>query len=40
MAVRLELRDDTATLTEERIDAAIANVLERLHSQLGARLRA
>jgi phenylalanyl-tRNA synthetase beta chain len=40
MAVRLELRDDSATLTEERIDTAIANVLERLRSQLGARLRA
>jgi phenylalanyl-tRNA synthetase beta chain len=40
MAVRVELRDDSATLTDERIDAAIGSLLDRLHSQLGARLRA
>jgi len=40
MAVRLELRDDAGTLTEDRIDAAVGNVLARLQSQLGARLRA
>ncbi|HMM84124.1 phenylalanine--tRNA ligase subunit beta [Azohydromonas sp.] len=40
LAVRLELLDDHATLTDERIDAAVAQVLERLQRQLGARLRA
>jgi phenylalanyl-tRNA synthetase beta chain len=40
MAVRLELRDDAGTLTEDRIDAAVGTVLSRLQSQLGARLRA
>lgn len=40
LAVRLELLDDHATLTDERIDAVVAQVLERLQSQLGARLRA
>jgi phenylalanyl-tRNA synthetase beta chain len=39
LAIRLELRDDEATLTEERIDAAVAGVLRRLQLQLGARLR-
>lgn len=39
LAIRLELRDDEATLTEERIEAAVASVLRRLQSQLGARLR-
>jgi phenylalanyl-tRNA synthetase beta chain len=40
MAVRIELRDDDATLTDERVDAALAATRARLQSQLGARLRA
>ena len=40
LAVRLELRDDVTTLTEERIEAAMSATLARLQSQLGARLRA
>ena len=40
MAVRIELRDDDATLTDERIEAAIEAARARLQSQLGARLRA
>jgi phenylalanyl-tRNA synthetase beta chain len=40
MAVRLELRDDDATLTDERIDAALQQALERAASRVGARLRA
>jgi phenylalanyl-tRNA synthetase beta chain len=40
MAVRIELRDDEATLTDERIDAAVEAIKARLQSQLGARLRA
>jgi len=40
LAVRLELRDDETTLTEERIEAAMRATLARLQSQLGARLRA
>ena len=40
LAVRLELRDDDATLTDERIDAAMREALARLQTQLGARLRA
>jgi phenylalanyl-tRNA synthetase beta chain len=40
MAVHLELRDDQATLTEERIEAAVGAALIRLQSRLGARLRA
>lgn len=39
LAVRIELLDDEATLTDERIDAAVAQVIERLHTQLGVRLR-
>ena len=39
LAIRLELRDDEATLTEERIEAAVADVMRRLQLQLGARLR-
>ena len=30
LAVRLELRDDDATLTDERIDAAVKTLLDRL----------
>ena len=40
LAVRLELRDDAATLTDERIDAAVAAALARAGSACGARLRA
>ncbi len=40
MAVRIELRDDDATLTDERIEVAVAATKARLQSQLGARLRA
>ncbi|MBC7716481.1 MAG: phenylalanine--tRNA ligase subunit beta [Pseudorhodobacter sp.] len=39
MAVRLELLDDQATLTDERIEAVVAQVLGSLTSRLGARLR-
>jgi phenylalanyl-tRNA synthetase beta chain len=39
MAVRLELRDDDTTLTEERIEAAQAQALQRVQQRLGARLR-
>ena len=40
LAIRIELRDDDATLTDERIDATVAAALARLAGQLGARLRA
>ncbi|MBA3598613.1 MAG: phenylalanine--tRNA ligase subunit beta [Methylibium sp.] len=40
LAVRLELLDDDATLTDERIDSAVKSVLEALLARLGARLRA
>jgi len=39
MTVRLELLDDDNTLTDERIDAAVAQVLDTLGSRLGVRLR-
>jgi len=39
MAVRLELLDDQATLTDERIEAVVEQVLGSLTSRLGARLR-
>ena len=39
LAVRLELLDDTTTLTDERIDGVMAAVLDALQSRLGARLR-
>jgi phenylalanyl-tRNA synthetase beta chain len=39
LAVRLELLDDEATLTDERIDAAVAKVLKALSERLGVRLR-
>ena len=39
LAVRLELRDDEQTLTAERIEAAVAEVLARLQAQLGVRRR-
>jgi len=40
LSVRLELLDDEATLTDDRIDAAIADVLTTLRERLGVRLRA
>jgi phenylalanyl-tRNA synthetase beta chain len=40
LAVRLELLDDAATLTEERIDAAVADAIARVQAAHGARLRA
>ena len=39
LAVRLELLDDEATLTDERIEQAVAAVLQALNEKLGARLR-
>jgi phenylalanyl-tRNA synthetase beta chain len=39
LAVRLELRDDDTTLTEERIEAAVASVVTYLRERLGLRLR-
>ncbi len=40
MAIRLELLDEEATLTDERIEQAVATVLAALGEKLGARLRA
>jgi phenylalanyl-tRNA synthetase beta chain len=40
LAVRIELLDDRQALTDERIDAAMAAIVERLHHTLDARLRA
>jgi len=40
MAVRLELQDAGATLTDERIEAAVAAAVARVGSVFGARLRA
>jgi len=40
LAVRLELLDDEATLTDERIEAAVQAVLGTLQAQLGVRQRA
>jgi phenylalanyl-tRNA synthetase beta chain len=40
MAVRLTLRDDYTTLTDERIDASVAQAVERARTRLNARLRA
>ncbi|MFN6997587.1 MAG: phenylalanine--tRNA ligase subunit beta [Aquincola tertiaricarbonis] len=39
MAVRVELLDDSATLTDERVDTVVAGIVERLGSRLQARLR-
>ena len=39
MAVRLELMDDAATLTDERIEAAMRGARERALERVGARLR-
>ncbi len=40
LALRLELRADDNTLTDEQIDAAVQAALTRVQSQLGGRLRA
>ncbi len=40
LAIRLELLDDDTTLTDQRIDGVIADVLTALNQRLGARLRA
>ncbi|MDQ2736694.1 MAG: phenylalanine--tRNA ligase subunit beta, partial [Pseudomonadota bacterium] len=40
VALRLELRDDAETLTDERIERVVASVLASLESKLGVRLRA
>ncbi len=40
LALRLELRDDAQTLTDERIDRVVAGVVASLGERLGARLRA
>ena len=40
LAVRLELLDESTTLTDERIDAEVGRVVETLRTRLGARLRA
>jgi phenylalanyl-tRNA synthetase beta chain len=40
LAVRLELRDDAATLTDERIDTAVQAAIARAAQAHGARLRA
>ena len=39
LAVRLEVLDDEATLTDERIDGVVAGVLQALKERLGVRLR-
>jgi phenylalanyl-tRNA synthetase beta chain len=39
LAIRLELLDDTATLTDERIEAGVHRVLDSLKARLGVRLR-
>ena len=39
LAVRLELLDDATTLTDERIDSAVASALLRVQAAFGARLR-
>lgn len=39
LAVRLELLDEAATLTDERIEAAVADVLASLNQRLGVRRR-
>ncbi|MGZ5806767.1 MAG: phenylalanine--tRNA ligase subunit beta [Croceibacterium sp.] len=40
LALRLEIRDDSGTLTDERIDGVVAGVLAALEARLGVRLRA
>ena len=38
-ALRLELLDDAANLTDERIDASVAAAVQRAQAAFGARLR-
>ena len=38
--LRLELRDEDQTLTDERIESVVAGVLASLEARLGVRLRA
>ncbi|MDQ6628705.1 MAG: phenylalanine--tRNA ligase subunit beta [Pseudomonadota bacterium] len=40
LALRMELRDDAETLTDERIDVVVASVVAALSARLGVRLRA
>ena len=40
LAVRLELLDDEATLTDERIERAVSAAVQRAAQACGARLRA
>jgi len=40
LSIRLELLDDEVTLTDDRIDAIVADVLATLTQRLGVRLRA
>ena len=40
VTLRLELRDDAETLTDERIDGVVAGILAALEARLGVRLRA
>ena len=40
LAVRIELRDDEQTLTDERIDTAMQAVVQNLNDKVGARVRA
>jgi phenylalanyl-tRNA synthetase beta chain len=40
LSIRLELLGDEVTLTDDRIDAIVANVLATLTQRLGVRLRA
>ncbi len=40
LAVRLDILDENANLTDERIDAAVAAAVQRAHGAFGARLRA
>jgi phenylalanyl-tRNA synthetase beta chain len=39
MALRLELLDERANLTDERIDAAVAAAVQRAQMAIAARLR-
>ena len=39
LSVRIELLDNEQTLTDERIDAAVAALLAALRDRLGVRLR-
>ena len=39
LAIRIELRHDDETLTDERVEAEVARLVERLHARLGVRLR-